>query len=116
MRSSTDNGKTWSDATTVAGGTTIGRDGMPGCTSFSGTPSKILCVFETTEGSGTLFTVKSVVSNDDGTEWGGRSQVYVPIGSGNNGLRYFPSRVTSISNFDIGRLSRSWISSSDYNI
>lgn len=102
MRSSTDGGATWSDATTVAGGTTVGRDGMPGCTSFSGTPSKILCVFETTEGSGSLFTVKSVVSNDDGTTWGERSQVYVPTGSGNNGLCSLSTvHVASISNFDI---------------
>ena len=102
MRSSTDGGATWSDATTVAGGTTIGRDGMPGCTSFLGTPTKILCVFETTEGSGSLFTVKSVVSNDDGTTWGERSQVYVPAGSGNNGLcNLSPVHVASISNFDI---------------
>jgi hypothetical protein len=90
MRSSTDGGKTWSGATTVAGGTTTGRDGMPGCTSFAGIPSKILCVFETTEGTGT-FTVKSVVSNDDGARWGERRQVYVPTGNGNNGLWKFLS-------------------------
>ncbi|KAJ7802668.1 hypothetical protein B0H14DRAFT_1656807 [Mycena olivaceomarginata] len=35
VRSSTDNGLTWSGATTVAGGTTTGRDGMPGCTDFT---------------------------------------------------------------------------------
>jgi hypothetical protein len=86
MRSSTNGGTTWSDATIVAGGTTTGRDGMPGCTSFTGSPSKILCVFETTEGSERLFTIKSVISNDDGTTWGERSQVYVPTGNGNNGL------------------------------
>ena len=84
MRSSTNNGATWSDPIIVAGGTTTGRDGMPGCTSYSETPSKILCVFETTEGSGN-FNVKSVVSNNDGTTWGERTQVYVPTGSGNNG-------------------------------
>lgn len=84
MRSSTDGGVTWSSAITVAGATTTGRDGMPGCTEFSGTPTKVLCVFETTEGTGT-FTVKSVVSSDDGATWGERSQVYVPTGSDNNG-------------------------------
>ena len=42
MRSSTDDGATWSDTYTVAGGTTTGRDSMPGCTSFSRTPSKVL--------------------------------------------------------------------------
>ena len=84
MRSSTDGGATWSTATTVAGATTTGRDGMPGCTSFSGDATKVMCVFETTEGSG-LFTVKSVVSDNDGLTWGERSQVYVPTGTNNNG-------------------------------
>ncbi|KAF8801543.1 glycoside hydrolase family 93 protein [Phlegmacium glaucopus] len=84
MRTSTDNGAKWSEAITVAGGTTTGRDGMPGCTSPPGAPSKVLCVFETTEGTGPLFTVKSVVSNNDGATWGERRQVYVPTGIGNN--------------------------------
>ena len=35
MQSSRDGGQTWSAPTTVAGGTTTGRDGMPGCTSAS---------------------------------------------------------------------------------
>lgn len=100
MRSSMDDGATWSDPYTVAGGTTTGRDGMPGCTSFTGTPSEVLCVFETTEGSGTLFTVKSVVSHDDGATWGERDQVYVPTGSGNNGLYCFPSSVYLFVGFD----------------
>ena len=85
MRTSTNNGASWSDAITVSGRTTTGRDGMPGCTSFPGNPSKVLCVFETTEGTAPLFTVKSVVSNNDGATWGERSQVYVPTGVGNNG-------------------------------
>ena len=92
MRTSTDNGASWSEATTVSGGTTIGRDGMPGCTSFPGNPSKVLCVFETTEGTAPLFTVKSVLSNNDGVAWGERSQVYVPTGSGNNGAFGFSAR------------------------
>ena len=33
MKSSTDGGATWSAESTVAGGTTTGRDGMPGCAS-----------------------------------------------------------------------------------
>ena len=87
MRTSTNGGTSWSDPITVAGGTTTGRDGMPGCTSFPGNPSKVLCVFETTEGTAPRFTVKSVVSNNDGADgsWGERSQVYVPTGTGNNG-------------------------------
>ena len=92
MRTSTDNGASWSEATTVSGGTTIGRDGMPGCTSFPGNPSKVLCVFETTEGTAPLFTVKSVLSDNDGVAWGERSQVYVPTGSGNNGAFGFSAR------------------------
>ncbi len=46
-----------------------------------------MCVFETTEGrSGGLFSVKSVVSTDEGVNWGQqRSQVYFPTGSNSNG-------------------------------
>jgi len=86
MRTSTDNGVTWSAATTVAGGTTTGRDGMPGCTDFT-TPTgaaRVLCVFETTENTFPLFTVKSVVSTDDGVTWSERTQVYVPSGTQHN--------------------------------
>ncbi|KAJ7460739.1 glycoside hydrolase family 93 protein [Mycena latifolia] len=86
MRSSTNNGATWSGLTTVAGGTTTGRDGMPGCTDFttSAGAARLLCVFETTEGTAPLFTVKSVVSTNDGATWAERSQVFVPAGSQNN--------------------------------
>ena len=35
MQSSRDGGATWSVATPVAGATTTGRDGMPGCASES---------------------------------------------------------------------------------
>ncbi|KAJ7249478.1 glycoside hydrolase family 93 protein [Mycena rebaudengoi] len=84
MRSSTNNGATWSNRITVAGGSTTGRDGMPSCTDFTaGGVARVLCVFETTEGTGT-FTVKSVVSSNDGMTWGGRRSVFVPGGSQNN--------------------------------
>ncbi|KAJ6581102.1 glycoside hydrolase family 93 protein [Mycena capillaripes] len=85
MRSSTNNGLSWSAATTVAGGTTTGRDGMPGCTDFtSGGVARVLCVFETTEGTAPKFTVKSVVSSNDGVSFGERAQVYRPGGTGTN--------------------------------
>ncbi|KAJ7132217.1 glycoside hydrolase family 93 protein [Mycena epipterygia] len=85
MRSSTDNGATWSAALTVAGGSTTGRDGMPSCTDFTTSAgSRLLCVFETTEGTAPLFTIKSVVSTNDGVSFAERAQVYVPTGSGNN--------------------------------
>ncbi|KAJ7493330.1 glycoside hydrolase family 93 protein [Mycena galericulata] len=85
MNTSTDGGVTWTGPITVAGGTTTGRDGMPGCTTvtISGAAS-VLCIFETTENTAPLFTVKSVVSHNDGTTWGERSQVYIPVGSGKN--------------------------------
>lgn len=62
---------------------------MPGCTDFvSHGAVKLLCVFETTQGtaSGT-FTVKSVLSTNDGASFpvSTRSQVYVPTGTDNNG-------------------------------
>lgn len=81
MRRSTDGGLTWSDPPTiVAGATTTGRDGMPGCTDFADNGPKTMCVFETTENDQTHFSVKSVVSADDGVTWGHRSQVFVPGG------------------------------------
>ncbi|KAJ7758300.1 glycoside hydrolase family 93 protein [Mycena metata] len=86
MRSSTDNGATWSAATTVAGATTTGRDGMPGCTDLTTQTgaAQVLCVFETTEGTAPLFSVKSVVSDDDGATFSGRTQVFLPTGAGKN--------------------------------
>ena len=60
---------------------------MPSCTSFTGASdgkTKLLCVFETTEGTGT-FTIKRVMSFDDGSTWSERAQVYVPTGTNNNG-------------------------------
>ncbi|KAF8313893.1 glycoside hydrolase family 93 protein [Clavulina sp. PMI_390] len=83
MRTSTDNGATWSAATTVAGGSTTGRDGMPACTNFNDGSTALICVFETTEGTGT-FTVKRVLSRNDGATWGEREQVYIPTGTSNN--------------------------------
>lgn len=76
--------------TVVSGGTTTGRDGMPGCTNFNDGANKVLCVFETTEGAGT-FTIKSVVSANDGSTWGGRSLVYAPTGTNNGGTCLFSS-------------------------
>ena len=83
MRQSYDGGYTWGDIINVAGGYTTGRDGMPGCTDFDDGSFKTICVFETTESTG-YFTVKSVVSADDGRTWYNRRQVYVAP-NGNNG-------------------------------
>ncbi|KAI0807640.1 neuraminidase [Fomes fomentarius] len=87
LQTSRDNGATWSNPpVTIAGATTTGRDGMPGCANFNDGAQKLMCVFETTEGrSGGLFSVKSVVSTDEGVNWGQqRSQVYFPTGSNSN--------------------------------
>ncbi|RDX56566.1 glycoside hydrolase family 93 protein [Lentinus brumalis] len=85
LQSSTDNGLTWSSPITVAGGTTTGRDGMPGCANFNDGANKLMCVFETTEGrSGGTFSVKSVVSTDEGATWGQRSPVYAPSAANAN--------------------------------
>ncbi|KAJ7153116.1 glycoside hydrolase family 93 protein, partial [Mycena crocata] len=85
MRSSTNNGLNWSATTTVAGGSTTGRDGMPECTELTTSAGvRLLCVFETTEGTAPRFTIKSVQSSDDGNTFGDRRQVFVPGGSANN--------------------------------
>ncbi|KAF7318697.1 Sialidase domain-containing protein [Mycena chlorophos] len=87
MQSSTNNGATWSSPITVAGATTTGRDGMPGCADYtpSGGVASVICIFETTETTAPLFTVKAVVSTTDGTSFAPtRYQVYIPTGSGKN--------------------------------
>ncbi|KIY63212.1 glycoside hydrolase family 93 protein [Cylindrobasidium torrendii FP15055 ss-10] len=94
MRTSYDGGATWSGTTTVAGATTTGRDGMPGCSDFNdGSGTKLMCVFETTEGLGRM-NVKSVVSTDDGKNWGYRSQVYASA-EGTHGAVAAPQLVTT---------------------
>ncbi|KAJ6485786.1 neuraminidase [Mycena sanguinolenta] len=89
MRSSTDNGLTWSAAITeslcITGATTTGRDGMPSCADFTASGvARVICIFETTEGTAPRFTVKSVVSTNDGASFGERTQVYVPTGTVTN--------------------------------
>ncbi|KAF7317808.1 Sialidase domain-containing protein [Mycena kentingensis (nom. inval.)] len=88
MRSSTNNGQSWSTSpTVVAGATTTGRDGMPGCADYT-TPAgeaRVMCIFETTEGSGSFFNAKSVVSSDDGVSFGGRASVFSPPSGKNAG-------------------------------
>ncbi|KAJ7096028.1 neuraminidase, partial [Mycena crocata] len=86
MRTSTNNGVSWSAITTVTGSSTAGRDGMPECTQLT-TPAgaaRLLCVFETTEGTAPHYNVKSVESSDDGRTFGDRRQVFIPGGSGSN--------------------------------
>jgi hypothetical protein len=84
MCQSYDGGVTWGGIINVAGGSATGRDGMPGCTEFNDGGAKTMCVFETPEGIG-FFTVKSVVSADDGRTWYNRRQGSVTTGSSNNG-------------------------------
>ena len=63
MRTSTDGGATWSDATTISGASTTNtRDGMIGVATVNG--PNLLAVFETE--SGGLFTINSITSSDDG--------------------------------------------------
>ncbi|KAM5534109.1 hypothetical protein V8D89_012290 [Ganoderma adspersum] len=89
LQTSTDNAATWSAPSTISGGTTTGRDGMPCCANFNDWSEKLMCVFKTTEGSPGLksFSIndKSVVSTDDGKTWGTRSQVFKPSANGKNG-------------------------------
>ncbi|KAH8799522.1 glycoside hydrolase family 93 protein [Flagelloscypha sp. PMI_526] len=82
MQSSKDKGATWSSPITVAGGSTTGRDGMPGVARFSN--GTLICIFETTEGSTGRFNVKSVYSTNDGASWGSRSTVYIPTAADSN--------------------------------
>ena len=81
MRTSTDGGTTWSDATTISGqDTTDTRDGMIGVATVSG--SNLIAVFEREQNG--LFTVNSITSADDGVTWANRQNVYTPTGTNNN--------------------------------
>ncbi len=56
---------------------------------FNDGANKLMCVFETTEGrSGGTFSVKSVVSTDEGATWGQRSPVYAPSAANANGQSF----------------------------
>ena len=82
MRTSTDGGATWSDATTISGeGLTETRDGMVGVATVSG--SNLIAVFET-ETNGGQFTIGAVTSSDDGNTWGNRETIYTPTGGNAN--------------------------------
>ncbi|KAJ6460597.1 glycoside hydrolase family 93 protein [Mycena sanguinolenta] len=69
----------------LTGATTMGRDGMPSCADFTASGvARVICIFETTEGTAPRFTVKSVVSTNDGASFGERTPVYVPTGTVTN--------------------------------
>ncbi|KAJ7355705.1 glycoside hydrolase family 93 protein [Mycena albidolilacea] len=123
LRSSTNNGLTWSAATTVAGATTTGRDGMPSCADYttSAGAARLICIFETTEGTAPRFTVKSVVSSNDGGSFSGRAQVYVPTGSVTNAGAPFVVQTTAgtlVAGFhtDEDTSAKTWPNGASYKI
>ncbi|KAJ7849952.1 glycoside hydrolase family 93 protein [Mycena olivaceomarginata] len=124
LRSSTNNGLTWSAATTVAGKpTTTGRDGMPSCADYttSAGAARLICIFETTEGTAPRFTVKSVVSSNDGGSFSGRAQVYVPTGSVTNAGAPFVVQTTAgtlVAGFhtDEDTSAKTWPNGASYKI
>ncbi|TKA68013.1 hypothetical protein B0A49_04484 [Cryomyces minteri] len=71
MRTSTDDGKTWSSATTISGQGIAARDGMLGVAVVN--EHHLIAVFESEQGG--LFTVHSITSADDGKTWGNRHRV-----------------------------------------
>ena len=80
MRTSTDEGVTWSSPTTISGAGITGRDGMLGVARLPDAgPGDLIAVFETgdtSSGGDGRFTINAVVSYDDGQTWGGRRRVY----------------------------------------
>ena len=80
MRTSTDGGRSWSNASTITGEGITSRDGMPGVATVKG--KNLIAVFESEQNG--LFTVDSVTSYDDGRTWSNRQCVYTPTGVDNN--------------------------------
>jgi len=75
MRTSTDDGATWSDSNTISGRTVIARDGMLGIATLDN-ESALIAIFETTEYG--RFMVSRVISHDGGSTWGEHADMYVP--------------------------------------
>ena len=86
----------------MAGAGITSRDGMTGVTQISG--SQVMAVFESQEGQ---FTVKRVISPDDGQTWGSRDLVYQPGGG-----RYTSAAAPQITNVG-GRLCVSFLTNED---
>ena len=88
MRTSTDEGATWSSAAVISGGDVTARDGMLGVAQMpGGGPGSLIAVFEsghTATGGDGHFTIDAVVSNDDGRTWGERRTVYAAKRPGGN--------------------------------
>ena len=82
MRTSTDEGVTWSDPVIVTGAEQPNsRDGMQGVATVSG--SELIDVFETETGGG-QFTIWAMSSSDDGKTWGNRRNIFTPsVGNAN---------------------------------
>jgi hypothetical protein len=75
MRTSNDDGVTWSAPRTISGAGIEARDGMLGIAPIDN-DGALIAVFETTENG--RFVVGSVTSSDDGATWGNRQLVYTP--------------------------------------
>ncbi len=69
MRTSTDDGVTWSAPKTISGQDRTARDGMLGVAPLDDAQG-LIAVFESTEDG--RFVVDSVRSSDDGKTWGDR--------------------------------------------
>lgn len=105
MKTSHDEGKTWSPPRTVTGQGEELRDGMTGiaATTDKGRPALVM-VFETTR-RGT-FSVEAVVSYDDGENWGHRQVVFQTQKGANAGA-------PQIESFDNGGLATIFMTDMD---
>lgn len=84
LQTSSDGGKTWSEARTVSGTNITARDGMVGVTATPGSDTSLIAVFESLEPN-SAFKLHTVSSSDDGATWGNRQQIYTPKANSNAG-------------------------------
>ncbi|KND88089.1 hypothetical protein TOPH_07320 [Tolypocladium ophioglossoides CBS 100239] len=104
MKTSKDNGNTWSGPRPVSGEGITSRDGMTGVSNIDNN-GNVICVFENTESG--PFSIDYVLSQDDGFTWNSRTRLYTAANGKNAGAPH----VINVG----GRLVASFMTNEDSN-